>query len=455
MSEIHTWDVAAANNNSASPNGWPENMAYSAVNNSARENMAAAARLYADTNGTLTSGGSANAYTLTPNRTISAYASGLTFKFKANHTSTGAATINVSALGAKDLKSPDGSALAAGYIKQDQWYTVFYQGAYFIVSSDLVAIQAGNTQVKYAFSSTTTMADPTSGFLRLNNATVSSVTAIAFSDNSGNSGAPDVSAFINSFDDSSSTLKGILSISEIGSPEKMAIFSVSGLTDNAGWSEVAVSHIASAGSFTDNKSLSVHFTRTGDGASAAQILSLLLTVDGAGSGLDADKLDGQEGSYYLAASSYTAADVLSKLITVDGTGTGLDADLLDGVEGANYLRTDNTGAKSVDGAPYCTEYTLTDGATVTWTPTNGVEAVVTLGGNRTLDLSAVPAAGTWLNIRVVQDGTGSRTLAYSADFDFGDSGSPTLTTTAGAEDVLSFRSNGTVAQFMGIAKGFA
>jgi hypothetical protein len=32
----------------------------------------------------------------------------------------------------------------------------------------------------------------------------------------------------------------------------------------------------------------------------------------------------------LNAASYTAADVLAKLLTVDGTGTGLDADLLDG-----------------------------------------------------------------------------------------------------------------------------
>ncbi len=32
----------------------------------------------------------------------------------------------------------------------------------------------------------------------------------------------------------------------------------------------------------------------------------------------------------LAASAYTAADVLAKLLTVDGVGTGLDADLLDG-----------------------------------------------------------------------------------------------------------------------------
>jgi len=59
--------------------------------------------------------------------------------------------------------------------------------------------------------------------------------------------------------------------------------------------------------------------------------------DGSGSGLDADKLDGQEGAYYLPAGSYTASDVLTKVETVDGSGSGLDADKLDGQEGAYYL----------------------------------------------------------------------------------------------------------------------
>lgn len=38
----------------------------------------------------------------------------------------------------------------------------------------------------------------------------------------------------------------------------------------------------------------------------------------------------------LASSSYTAADVLSKLLTVDGAGSGLDADLLDGISSAGF-----------------------------------------------------------------------------------------------------------------------
>lgn len=114
-----------------------------------------------------------------------------------------------------------------------------------------------------------------------------------------------------------------------------------------------------------------------------------------------------------------------------------------------------TGNKSVSGNPYLAEQTVTDGATISWDISSGAEANATLAGNRTLDATAVPPAGTWCSFRAIQDGTGNRTLAYSADFDFGDSGSPTLSTAAGAEDVLSFRSNGTVLQFMGIAKGFA
>lgn len=77
----------------------------------------------------------------------------------------------------------------------------------------------------------------------------------------------------------------------------------------------------------------------------ANVLSLLLAVDGSGSGLDADTLDGHDTSYFqvalgytpLNSTAYTAADVLSKLLTVDGSGSGLDADLLDGQSSAYFL----------------------------------------------------------------------------------------------------------------------
>ena len=118
MSEVQSWSGTAASNNSASPDGWPESMAPSGINNSARENMAAIRRLYGDWNGSLSSGGSFNAYTLSPNRTVSAYAAGIDFLFLANHANTGAATLNVSSLGVKDLKDRNGDAFVGAEIEQ-------------------------------------------------------------------------------------------------------------------------------------------------------------------------------------------------------------------------------------------------------------------------------------------------------------------------------------------------
>lgn len=46
----------------------------------------------------------------------------------------------------------------------------------------------------------------------------------------------------------------------------------------------------------------------------------------------------------LNASAYTAADVLAKLVTVDGAGSNVDADLLDGQQGAFYRDATNMNA---------------------------------------------------------------------------------------------------------------
>jgi hypothetical protein len=57
-------------------------------------------------------------------------------------------------------------------------------------------------------------------------------------------------------------------------------------------------------------------------------------VDGRDVATDGTKLDGIETS---ATADQTAAEILTAIKTVDGAGTGLDADLLDGQEGSYYL----------------------------------------------------------------------------------------------------------------------
>jgi len=94
-------------------------------------------RILSDLNGTLTSGGSSNAYVLTPDRYAGAYAAGMMYRFKANHTNTGACTLNVAGLGAKALQSSTGVAMVAGNIKSGRYYTAFYTGVYFVLTADL------------------------------------------------------------------------------------------------------------------------------------------------------------------------------------------------------------------------------------------------------------------------------------------------------------------------------
>lgn len=102
---------------------------------------------------------------------------------------------------------------------------------------------------------------------------------------------------------------------------------------------------------------------------------------------------------------------------------------------------------------YFGEATLTDGANISWNLNTQQEAKVTLAGNRTLDNPTNQQAGSWYHLRVIQDATGSRTLSYGTNYKFGAAGIPTLSTAANAQDVLAFRSNGTLMQYMGIAKG--
>lgn len=87
--------------------------------------------------------------------------------------------------------------------------------------------------------------------------------------------------------------------------------------------------------------------------------------------------------------------------------------------------------------------TLTDGANIAWDMDNGASAKVTLGGNRTLSAPThLVDGGTYL-LRVIQDGSGSRTLAYNSVFHWPGDVTPTLTTTASKVDLITCTSNGT------------
>lgn len=122
MAEINDLDVTDANNTAR----FPENMQFRNVNDSARALEGMLAREHKDGSGTLSSSGSGNAYTVTTNRTISAYYTGMRLSFIANHANTGAATLNVNSLGAKAIVAADGSSLGSGDIIANQHIDVVY-----------------------------------------------------------------------------------------------------------------------------------------------------------------------------------------------------------------------------------------------------------------------------------------------------------------------------------------
>jgi len=105
---------------------------------------------------------------------------------------------------------------------------------------------------------------------------------------------------------------------------------------------------------------------------------------------------------------------------------------------------DANGLTKVSGAVLNTEDTLTDQSTIAWDVIASPVAKVTLAGNRTLAAPSgtTPAAGQFVSLLVIQDGTGSRTITWNAVYEFASDTAPTLTTTANLGDIFIFRYNG-------------
>ena len=82
--------------------------------------------------------------------------------------------------------------------------------------------------------------------------------------------------------------------------------------------------------------------------------------------------------------------------------------------------------------------TLTDAASIATDLNDSNNYTVTLAGNRTLANPTNCTAGQSGSIFLVQDGTGSRTLAFGTYWDFAGGVAPTLSTAASAVDRIDY-----------------
>lgn len=128
MAELIDYSVIAANNNSAPPDGWPEDQQYDTVNNCGREMMAVIKRDLDDRNGSNTTTGTAPTYELALSRSsITSLSDGLIVGFTCHAANSGApTTLNVNSIGAASVTLPDGSdpVFVAGAV-----YIVIYDSA--------------------------------------------------------------------------------------------------------------------------------------------------------------------------------------------------------------------------------------------------------------------------------------------------------------------------------------
>jgi hypothetical protein len=125
MPEMTDLEVVDASNTTR----WPEGMLGGQINNAARALEGILARWYSDTDGSIASTGSANAYAITSTRTIAALVDNTVMAFTANFANTGAATLALNGLTEKNIKRPNGDALVSGDIASGQVVIVIYKSS--------------------------------------------------------------------------------------------------------------------------------------------------------------------------------------------------------------------------------------------------------------------------------------------------------------------------------------
>lgn len=131
---------------------------------------------------------------------------------------------------------------------------------------------------------------------------------------------------------------------------------------------------------------------------AASMLTMLKTVDGIGSGLDADLLDGQTGSYYLSLANATGT------LATTAMGSGANT-------ASNFLRGDGTWSSQLTGGHFGVSGNYSAGF---W-GTGGVGFV--LGGNSYTDNSSAGSVATDVAIHAIGQPTllASNVTAYTGN----------------------------------------
>ena len=143
MAEIYHWNTSADQNNNQPPDGAPENMPPSTVNNVIREVFAVIARGWNATNASITSSSTIsnanttkNQYNITSGQAGTDLVAGQRYTFVANATSiTGSSMLQVDSRANKDLRGRRSSGLIQGEVAAGRAYEVVYTGTDYLITN--------------------------------------------------------------------------------------------------------------------------------------------------------------------------------------------------------------------------------------------------------------------------------------------------------------------------------
>ena len=305
-----------------------------------------------------------------------------TSAYTINGTTLTFATAPASGVSNIDVRAPSllvGAASSAASLAQVYAANALTsQTAAAISASSAAGYAAARNQ--WTFSTTTTMANPGTANLRLNNAAFASVTAIAISDLSANVGNPDLSGWISTWDDAGGSNRGSIFIFKDNG--NFAIYNVnSALIDHTAWWEVPVTYLSGAGSFSASDAVLIGFSAAGTTLVSGGITQLTGDVVASGAGSVVAT---------IANGAVTAEKIASSLVLLNLAPIGATI--------ASNVITVSASALSLD----FRSTTLTSGTTtrVIGTPANLVVAatdsfgLITAAGNARLTVLALNNAGT-------------------------------------------------------------
>ena len=175
-------------------------------------------------------------------------------------------------------------------------------------------------------------------------------------------------------------------------------------------------------------------TNTGSVISLQQSTNILVACDGS----ELYKLEVPTSVSAFTINTLTATSIDTSVVNATlvsaANGTFTSTVSANTVDTSIAIITDATFAGQVVGTPV----TLTDATSIALDLATGNNFTVTLTGNRTLENPTNTVVGQTGQIYVIQDGTGSRTLAFGSNYKFSKGTAITISTSTSSVDLLVF-----------------